>query len=291
MKIHQIVSEADPISALRTGWNAYRAARNAAPAVANATRRAATTAATRAATGGRAAATAAADTASSASWWEREAARIGANVTGREAALAAGAIKSKVLASKADDIIKFMYTADMIKEATVYWYKATQIEKDPSKSPEQKEEAIRQLRGELILSVIAPKVGAWGISKLAFPLKIIPWLTKVSGSPNAAELMKYLSKRGVEAALITWFGAGEGKKWLTDTFGVMVTGVGSLPDLVGKIYDVAKAATQVATGNLPDGFKKSDQEIDVNDPMSIMNRAGGAAGGFDPFKGTGRGGK
>ena len=42
---------------------------------------------------------------------------------------------------------------------------------------------------------------------------------------------------------------------------------------------------------LPDGFKKSDQEIDINDPMSIMNRAGGAAGGFDPFKGTGRGGK
>ena len=140
MKIHQIVSEADPISALRTGWNAYRAARNAAPAVANATRRAATTAAT----GGRAVANAAADTASSASWWEREAVRIAGQVSGNEVALARGALKSAVLASKADDIIKFMYTADMIKEATVYWYKATQIEKDPSKSPEQKEEAKRQ---------------------------------------------------------------------------------------------------------------------------------------------------
>jgi len=317
MKIHQIVSEADPISAIKTGWNAYKAARSAVPAAATAAQKAATAAAKKAqaikdlaaagkpskaaidaakATTSTTKGAAQVDVAKTASWWETEAAKIAAKGSAKADALAAGALKSTVLASKADTIVRTLYAVDMIKEATVYWVKSTEIENDPSLTDEQKIDAIRQLRGELIVSVIAPKVGAWGISKLAFPLKVIPWLTKISGSPNAAEIMKHLSKRGTEAALIAWFGVGDGKEWLKNTFGFLITGVGSAPELIGKVYDVTKAAVQVASGNLPSGYKPSD-EIDLNDPASVMNKVGDMMGGggngnyVDPFKGTGRGGK
>lgn len=288
MKIHQIVSE-NPFAAIKAGVNAFKAARAATPAVTKAT-----TAVAKTAPKGKKAV----DAAKTSSWWETEAAKIASKASGKEAALAAGALKSTVLATKADDIVGMMYKADMLKEATVYWYKSNQVENNPNLSPEEKKDAIRKLRGELILSVIAPKVGAWGISKLAYPLKIVPWITKISGSPNAAEVMKHLSKRGTEAALIAWFGVGDGKEWLRDTFGFLITGVGSAPELVGTIYEITKAVAQTASGNVPDSASGSNsgEEVDPNDPMSVMNKvadqlSGGGSGYVDPFKGTGRGGK
>lgn len=292
MKIHQIVSEANPFAALRAGVSAYRAAR-AAPAAARAT----TAATSRVASGGRAATNAAADVAPTASWWESEAVRIASRTSGREAALAAGALKSAVLANKADEVVSLMYKLNMLKEATVYWYKSNEIEKDTKLSPEEKKEAIRKLRGELILSVIGPKVGTWVAGKIAIPLRIIPWLTKISGSPNAAELMKYLSKKGTEAALIAWFGVGGGKQWLNDTMSYLVTGVGSAPELIGTVYEVVKAGAQVATGNIPSSTNKSNGgdsgSGDSDDPVDAFSRAVSSSGGayVDPFKGTGRGGK
>jgi len=286
MKVHQIVSEnAGFLSALKTGYNAFKGARTAVPKAADAAIDAAKSA------------TSTKDVvqtvAKNASWWEKEAAKLAAKNAAKADELAAGALKSTVLADKADNVVRFMYAAGIAKEAIVYWVKSEEIENNPKLSPEEKQAAIAKLRGEFILAVIAPKVGAWAISKVAFPLKLIPWLTKISGSPNAAEVMKHLSKRGTEAALITWFAAGGGKEWLNDTMGFLVTGVGSATELVGKVYDVTKAATQVATGNLPPGYKPGE-EVDLNDPMSIMNKVAGQMGSgnyVDPFKGTGRGGK
>lgn len=287
MKIHQIVSE-NPLSAIKAGVSAYRATR-AAPSIVKKTAPAAKTAAKP-----KAANTAA--TPKSASWWESEAAKLSTKISGKETALAAGALKSTVLASKADDIVRIMYALGALKEVGVYWYRSEQIENDSTLSPEQKQAAIRQLRGELMVTIIAPKIGAWGISKVAkwSPLSLVPWLTKLSGSPNAAELMKHLSKRGVEAALITWFAAGDGKQWLNNTFGFLISGIGSAPELVGTVYEITKAATQAATGNVPAGSDGDSTAVDPNDPLSIMNKVSrmmGGGGYVDPFIGTGRGGK
>jgi hypothetical protein len=314
MKVYQIVSEVGVLSALKTGYNAFKGARSAVPGAADAAQKAATAAAKKAqaikdlAAAGKpskaaidaatattkATATSVDDVAKTASWWDKEAVKLATKIAGKEDKLAAGALKSSILSSKADDIVGFMYKAQILKEAGVYWYKSNQIDNDPNLSPEQKKEAIRKLRGEFILSVIAPKVGTWAISKVAFPLKLIPWLTKISGSPNAAEVMKYLSKRGTEAALITWFAAGGGKQWLNDTMGFLVTGVGSAPELVGTVYEVVKAGAQVATGNIPAGAETDGASgSDPNDPISAFNKAisGGKSGWVDPAIGTGRGGK
>ena len=315
MKVYQIVSEkAGIISALKTGYNAFKGARSAVPGAADAAQKAATAAAKKAqaikdlAAAGKpskaaidaaksttkATATGADDVAKSSSWWETQAAKIATKNKAKVDALAAGALKSTVLANKADQVVRFMYAAGISKEVYVYWTESEKIENNPNLSPEQNQEAIRKLRGEFILSVIAPKVGTWAISKVAFPLKLIPWLTKISGSPNAAEVMKYLSKRGTEAALITWFAAGGGKQWLNDTMGFLVTGVGSAPELVGTVYEVVKAGAQVATGNVPAGGSSGDNtDVDPNDPISAFNKAisGGKSGWVDPAIGTGRGGK
>jgi hypothetical protein len=97
-------------------------------------------------------------------------------------------------------------------------------------------------------------------------------------------------------------GAGDGKKWLEDTFGTLLTGVGSLPELAGTAFDALTAVYQTATGTgnaavlnkqradgVPGSEPTIDPTIDPNDPMSIMGKAVG--GTFvDPFKGTSRAG-
>ena len=297
MKVHDIISEANPISALKTGVAAYKAARAGAPAVAKATTKAASTAAKGASKAAKPVAQATDDL----GWWGNMAVKNADKIKGKEIALAKGALKSEVLKSSADDIVKFLTAAQVIKEASVYWLKSNELDAQLASgaiNQQKYDEELTKLRGLAITSIIAPKIGAWGAGKLATftGLKLIPWVVKVSGSPNAAEAMKYLTSKAVQAGIIAWMGAGEGKKWLEDTFGIMITGVGSLPGMAGTVFDALKAVQQTAngTGGAVDlqkqrdsGDPKAQQDFDPNDPMSIMGKAVGGAFA-DPFKGTGR---
>jgi hypothetical protein len=300
MKVHDIISEANPISALKTGVAAYKAARAGVPAVAKAVPKAASTAAKGASTAAKAAKPVA-QAADDLSWWEKMAIKNADKIKGKEIALAKGALKSEVLKSSADDIVKFLTAAQMIKEASVYWLKSNELDAQLASgaiNQQKYDEEITKLRGLAITSILAPKIGAWGAGKLATftGLKLIPWVVKVSGSPNAADAMKYLTSKAVQAGIITWMGAGDGKKWLEDTLGIMITGVGSLPGLAGTVFDALKAVQQTATGTggaadlqkqRDAGDPKAQQDFDPNDPSSIMGKAIGGAFA-DPFKGTGR---
>ena len=297
MKVHDIISEANPISALKTGVAAYKAARASAPVVAKATTKAAAKGVSTASKAAKPVAQAADDL----GWWGNMAVKNAAKIKGKEIALAKGALKSEVLKSSADDIVKFLTAAQVIKEASVYWLKSNELDAQLASgaiNQQKYDEELTKLRGLAITSIIAPKIGAWGAGKLATftGLKLIPWVVKVSGSPNAAEAMKYLTSKAVQAGIIAWMGAGEGKKWLEDTLGIMITGVGSLPGMAGTVFDALKAVQQTATGTggavdlqkqRDSGDPKSQQDFDPNDPMSIMGKAVGGAFA-DPFKGTGR---
>ena len=300
MKVHDIISEANPISALKTGIAAYKSARAGAPVVAKATAKTATKAASTAAKG-TTATKAATQSVDNPSWWEKMAIKNADKIKGKEVALAKGALKSEVLKSSADDIVKFLTAAQMLKEVGVYWLKSNELDAQLASgaiNQQKYDEELTKLRGVAILSIVAPKIGAWGAGKLATltGLKLIPWVVKVSGSPNAAEAMKYLTSKTVQAGIIAWMGAGDGKKWLEDTFGIMITGVGSLPGLAGTVFDALKAVQQTATGTggaadlqkqRDAGDPKAQQDFDPNDPSSIMGKAVGGAFA-DPFKGTGR---
>jgi hypothetical protein len=308
MNIHEIISEAGVGTAVKALSTLSKASK-AAPAVAKSTAKAATKAATK--TAGKAttatkatkAATNASKTTPRTSWWEDMAIKNASKIAGKEAELAKGALKSAVLKNQADEIVKYMTAAQVIKEAGVYWLKSNELDEklaNGSITPEQYKSELAKLRGVAITSIIAPKIGAWAGGKLATVtgLRLIPWLTKISGSPNAADAMKYLSSKAVQAGIIAWMGAGDGKKWLEDTFGTLLTGVGSLPELAGTAFDALKAVYQTATGTgaaaelnkaRAAGEPGSEPAVDPNDPMSIMGKAVG--GTFaDPFKGTSRAG-
>lgn len=234
-------------------------------------------------------------------WWDSQALKYADKVKGKEVELAKGALKSAVLKAQADDIVKILTLGQMGTEAAVYWYKSNELDKKLAAgqiTKEQYESELRTLRGLAITALIAPKIGSWVGGKLATVtgLKLIPWLTKVSGSPNAAEAMKYLTSKAVQAGIISWMTVGGGKDWLKDTFGVMITGVGNIPELAGTVYEAMKAIYQTATGTgaaaelnkqRADGVPGSEPTLDPNDPMSIMGKAVGGAFA-DPFKGTGR---
>ena len=300
MKVQDIISEANPISALKTGVAAYKAARASAPVVAKATTKAAAKGVSTASKTAKPVAQAADDL----GWWGSQVQKYADKIKGKEVALAKGALKSEVLKSSADDIVKFLTAAQVIKEGSVYWLKSNELDAQLASgaiNQQKYDEELTKLRGLAITSIIAPKIGAWGAGKLATftGLKLIPWVVKVSGSPNAAEAMKYLTSKAVRAGIIAWMGAGEGKKWLEDTLGIMITGVGSLPGLAGTVIDALKAAQQTATGTggavdlqkqQDAGDPKAQQDFDPNDPMSIMGKAVGGAFA-DPFKGTSRAGK
>jgi len=187
--------------------------------------------------------------------------------------------------------MKLFYALDITKEVINYNIQADKLDKN---APDY-EEQLRTLRGKFITAVIAPKVTIWAANKL-FLGKIasaVPWIIKQFPGNRSAELaaiVKQVGARGLEAALLVGFSTEAGKQWLVDTFGVMITGVGTIPELASWVGSTVKAANQVATGNLPSGFNKPASDIDLSDPFSIMNN--GASGGrVDPFKGTGRGGQ
>lgn len=273
MKVHQIVSEVGIISALKTGYNAFKGARSAVPKAASVAKNAADDATT---------------------WVAR-----GVNkVTGNASAVATKAQYARAAEIAAQhygsQTMKLFYTLDIVKEVITYNLQVGKLDKN---APDY-EEQLRTLRGKFIVAVIAPKVTIWAANKL-FLGKIassVPWIIKQFPGNRSAELaaiVKQVGSKGLEAALLVGFSTEAGKKWLIDTFGVMITGIGTIPELASWVGNVATAVTQVATGNMPTGVGKTDLSgVDPTDPLSILQKAGDMTGGrVDPFKGTGRGGK
>ena len=120
MKVQDIISEATPGlgTAIKAGVNAFKAARSGAPAVAKTTAKTAPKAATTAAAATKAANPVAQAT-GNLSWWETLMVKHADKVKGKEVALAKGALKSEVLKSSADDIVKMLTTLQMVKESGV----------------------------------------------------------------------------------------------------------------------------------------------------------------------------
>jgi hypothetical protein len=223
----------------------------------------------------------------------------------RSGAAAAKAATKSARAAKAAEMVashygsqtmKLLYAVDIVKEVISYNLKVSSLDKN---APDYQEQ-LRTLRGQFIVAVLGPKVAMWVGNKLLLTkiFKFLPWMLHKFGAPGAAAITRQLSYKGAEAALLLWWTTDAGKKWLTDTFGAMITGVGTIPEIAGSVLGAAKAVAQVATGtgNAAElnkqraaGEPGSEPAVDPNDPMSIMGKAVG--GTFaDPFKGTSRAG-
>lgn len=192
-------------------------------------------------------------------WWEKRYAAIQA----KEAQLAQNGIKVAALKSYTDDVVKFLTMGLIAKESYVYWDESSKLDAllaSGQITQQEYDQRLTYLRGMLLTTIIAPKVGQMGANLLGkLGPRLIPFLMKVTGNPNAALATRYLTSAAVRTALIAWFGAGDGKQWLSNTFGTMITGVGDIPKLLGEIWEWLKATYQVTTGNLPQGFEKGQQ--------------------------------
>lgn len=219
----------------------------------------------------------------------------------RSGAAATKAASKSARAAKAAELVaahygsqtmKLFYALDIVKEIISYNIKVRTLDKTAT----DYEEKLRTLRGQFIVAVLGPKVAMWVGNKLLLTkiFKFLPWILHKFGAPGAAAITRQLSYKGAEAALLVWWSTDAGKKWLTDTFGAMITGVGTIPEISGSVFGAAKAVAQVATGTGNAAVlnkQKADGTVpaDETDPMSVMGKAVGGAFA-DPFKGTSRAG-
>lgn len=217
--------------------------------------------------------------------------RSGAAATKAAGKSARAANAAELVASHyGSQTMKLFYALDIVKEIINYNIKVRALDK---KAPDY-EEKLRTLRGQFIVAVLGPKVAMWVGNKIMLTkiFKFLPWILHKFGAPGAAAITRQLSYKGAEAALLAWWSTDAGKKWLTDTFGSMITGVGTIPEIAGDVFGAAKAVAQVATGTGNAAVlnkQKADAPADANDPMSVMGKAVGGAFA-DPFKGTSRAG-
>jgi hypothetical protein len=281
MKVQDIISEATPPglgTAIKAGVNAFKAARSGEPAVANAVPKAAKNASKVAKAVVSTADDAVKDTRTA---YQKFAPTWLGGAKASPEVLAAQALKTSKFADKAGDVVKLATAIELSQETLKYWSRSSDLDKKLAAGEITQEEynkQLQQLRGQFIAGVVAPWAAMAILKYPAKLLKIVPGAMKIVGFPNAAEIVSILAKRGAQVALIAWFGTDAGKKWLTDLVGESFIGaLGDIPAMAGEVYDVLKAATQVATGNTPPGFTPSSDEV-----------GGGSGKYIDPFKGTSR---
>jgi hypothetical protein len=197
------------------------------------------------------------------------------------------------------DFAKLLYVAD-----SIYDYYTAKAILDAKKASGELSEAdyekeLTLLRGQLIAGYIAPKI-AGGLTRLTAgnATNLFSWVIKTAGFPKQAILLKAAKDVAIkagQAGLLAFFSTDKGRQWLTDSFGLIVTGLGSAGNLAADFLDFSKAAYQVATGDLPPGFEKKPDSGETNPDMDKwggdLNQLTGKEIFADPFKGTGRGGR
>jgi hypothetical protein len=168
------------------------------------------------------------------------------------------AVVSKHLGEEAT---KYLARLNLLAAATEYWWRSSELDKQlASGAIDQQtyDQEIIKLRGLAITQWIAPKIGAWVANKAAAItlVKHLPWVIRKLGMPNAGAILKDFAKPAVQAAIIAFVMTPGGKKWLMDTFGAFIIGVGSIPTLAAKIWDVVQGIYDAAVY----GDKEDDAE-------------------------------
>ncbi len=155
------------------------------------------------------------------------------------------------------EALEWLKWANLLEASAEYWWKSSQLDKQlESGAIDQQtyDQELIKLRGLAITQWIAPKIGYWVANKVAAItlVKRLPSLIKFLRMPNAAAILKDFSKPAVQAAIIAFVMTPAGKSWLMDTVGAFVIGVGSIPTLAGKIWDVVQGVYDAAVNGDPE---------------------------------------
>ena len=156
-----------------------------------------------------------------------------------------------------EETTKYLAKLNLLAAATEYWWRSSKLDKQlESGAIDQQtyDQEIIKLRGLAITQWIAPKIGYWVANKVAALtlVKRLPWVISKLGMPNASVIINNFARPAVQAAMIAFVMTPGGKKWLLDTFGAFVIGVGSIPTLASKIWDVVQGVYDVAVNGDPE---------------------------------------
>lgn len=156
-----------------------------------------------------------------------------------------------------EEATKYLARLNLLAAATEYWWRSSELDKQlESGAIDQQtyDQEIIKLRGLAITQWIAPKIGAWVANKAAAItlVKQLPWVIRKLGMPNAGAILKDFAKPAVQAAIVAFVITPGGKKWLMDTFGAFIIGVGSIPTLASKIWDVVQGVYDAAVNGDPE---------------------------------------
>ena len=155
-----------------------------------------------------------------------------------------------------EETTKYLAKLNLLAAATEYWWRSSELDKKLAAGMDQQtyDQELIKLRGLAITQWIAPKIGYWVANKVAALtlVKKLPWVISKLGMPNASVIINSFARPAVQAAMIAFVMTPGGKKWLMDTFGAFVIGVGSIPTLAAKIWDVVQGVYDVAVNGDPE---------------------------------------
>ena len=155
-----------------------------------------------------------------------------------------------------EETTKYLAKLNLLAAATEYWWRSSELDKKLAAGMDQQtyDQELIKLRGLAITQWIAPKIGYWVANKVAALtlVKKLPWVISKLGMPNASVIINSFARPAVQAAMIAFVMTPGGKKWLMDTFGAFVIGVGSIPTLAAKIWDVVQGVYDAAVNGDPE---------------------------------------
>lgn len=180
-----------------------------------------------------------------------------------------------------DEVLKWVTRAAIIDGIYDYYTASYFLEdqlKDGKISQEEHDKALTELRGQFIASILVPRL-AGGATKITTGL--VGGIVSKLGGTRSGEAIRFwggtVAKIG-EASALALLSTDAGKKWLTESMTLLVTGLGHAGNLIADFMALTKAAAQVATGILPKGYE----------PSIKTDKDGNIDFGKDPWKGTGR---
>ena len=253
MKVTEIImSDSIQESTIGDAWRVLRGtAKVAEPEIAQAAKTAGKTMADLPVSARNTAKTTSAAEKPAASWLDKAAAKADAAKLAKAEKIAAAEKFAVVSSHLGEEATKYLARLNLLAAATEYWWKSSELDKQlASGAIDQQtyDQEIIKLRGLAITQWIAPKIGAWVANKAAAItlVKHLPWVIKKLGMPNAGAILKDFVKPAVQAAIVAFVMTPGGKKWLMDTFGAFIIGVGSIPTLAAKIWDVVQGIYDAA---------------------------------------------
>ena len=259
MKVTEIImSNSIQESTIGDAWRVLRGtAKVAEPEVAQAAKTAGKTMADLPVSARNTAKTASAVEKPAASWLDKAADKANAAKVAKAKKIDDAAKFAVVSKHMGEEATKYLARLNLLAAATEYWWRSSELDKQlESGAIDQQtyDQEIIKLRGLAITQWIAPKIGAWVANKAAAItlVKQLPWVIRKLGMPNAGAILKDFAKPAVQAAIVAFVITPGGKKWLMDTFGAFIIGVGSIPTLASKIWDVVQGVYDAAVNGDPE---------------------------------------